>query len=295
MSHAAVRYLEAKRSVDDRALAPGPIETILASLPPEPRILEAGCGTGTMVPRLVEWGVDAGTYLGVDRDRTVIDVARYLRARELRYGGREVVETADGFRVGDLAVAFERGDAMGAFAEGRVQSRSERPDDGADLFVASCFADLVPVTSLVETAESALGPGALAYFPLSFDGGTIFQPDHPADPQVEAAYHEAIAERTGRDPHAGRHLAATLQDRPGAVLDMAAADWVVRPVGGEYPADERYFLARILEFVEDTVADGETPVPELDDWLRTRRAQLAAGDLIYVAHQYDILYRLPER
>lgn len=284
MTHAAVRYLEAKRSVDDRALAPQVVETLREALPPEPRILEAGCGTGTMVPRLVEWGVDAGTYRGVDSDPGVIDAARYLRPRELRHKGHEVVKSADGFEIDALTVAFETGDALTAFQE----------EAGADLFVAACFADLVPIEELLAVAESAVAPGGLVYLPHAFDGGTIFQPDHPADERIEAAYHEAIEAEPGRDPYVGRHLAAELAARPGRILEMAAADWIVRPDEAGYPHDERYFLSRILDFGEAALADADASLPDLDDWLRTRREQLAAGELIYVAHQYDLLYRLPE-
>ena len=56
------------------------------------------------------------------------------------------------------------------------------------------------------------------------------------------------------------------------------------------PADERYFLARILDFVADAV---EGTGDEADAWLRTRRQQLDAGELSYVAHGYDVLYRVP--
>ena len=57
-----------------------------------------------------------------------------------------------------------------------------------------------------------------------------------------------------------------------------------------YPADERAFLATILEFVSDAV---EGRVEGAVDWLRTRRRQLDAGELSYVAHGYDVLYRVP--
>lgn len=70
------------------------------------------------------------------------------------------------------------------------------------------------------------------------------------------------------------------------------SDWVVRPTGGSYPADEERFIATILGFVEEALADAD--VPESDDWLTIRRRQLAAGELLYVAHQYDLLYRTPE-
>ena len=283
MDHAATRYLEAKRSVDDRALSPRVRDRMLDALPRTPRILEAGCGTGASVPRLRGWGVASGSYRGVDRDERVVSFARDVRPAELRRAGRDVAASDEGFEVGDLSVAFETGDALTAFAD----------EADADLFLASGFADLVPLDALVDAFESALRPGGLAYLPITFDGGTVFQPDHPADESVERAYHRAIDRVPGRDVHAGRHLADRLGQRDGDLLSVAASDWVVRPRRGTYPADESYFLSRILEFVETALADAPKPVPELDGWLDARRDQLAEGELLYVAHQYDLLYRTP--
>jgi hypothetical protein len=78
---------------------------------------------------------------------------------------------------------------------------------------------------------------------------------------------------------------------------MAPSDWIVRPRTGSYPGDERFFLGRILDFVEAAIMDTERPgepIADATDWVATRREQLAAGELTYVAHQYDFLYRRPE-
>ncbi len=280
MSHADPRYLEAKRTVDDRALSGRVRNRLLEALPAETHILEAGCGTGTMVPRLFDWDV-AGTYRGVDQDERAIAFARTVRPEAFRYTGHTVTETETGFAVGDLSVAFEIGDALDAFGDGA----------GAHLFVASGFADLVPIQDLLSVVDSSLRPGGLAYLPISFDGGTIFQPDHPVDAEVERAYHQAIGAMPGRDPYVGRHLAEELRSRPGELLAMAPSDWVVRPVVDEYPGDEAFFLGRILDFVETAIGSSSADVPDFEHWLSTRRSQLGAGTLTYVAHQYDLLYR----
>jgi SAM-dependent methyltransferase len=273
--HADVRYLAAKRSVDDRALSRRVRDRVLAALPDHPHILEAGCGTGVTVPRLLAWGVTDGCYHGVDRDPGVVAHARHARPAELRYRGYDVTTTADGWRVGDLDCRLTVGDALTAFET-----------DDADLLVAQAFADLVPIDELLTTAADVLAPGGLAYLPITFDGVSIVQPAHPDDDAVLGAYHDAIDATPGRDSRAGRRLLTELQNRPGTVLAAASSDWLVRPVDGAYRADERCFLDRILDFVGETVT-----VPAGDDWLSTRRAQLATGELTYVAHQYDILYR----
>ena len=61
MDHADPRYLLAKRSVDERAFARPVQEAVQSRVPPAPRILEVGCGVGTTVPRLLEWGLEAFT------------------------------------------------------------------------------------------------------------------------------------------------------------------------------------------------------------------------------------------
>jgi SAM-dependent methyltransferase len=281
MTHAATRYLEAKRSVDDRAHSRRVRDRLLDALAPSPTVVDIGCGTGTMLPRLLGWGVDAGTYRGVDADETVVAFARAVRPAECRYRGWDVTDTDGGTRVADLATTFEAGEALRTLAD----------VDGCDCVIAHAFADLVPVTDLLATIEAALAPGGLAYLPITFDGATIFHPEHPADDAVERAYHAAIDAEPGRDVTAGRRLLEAARDRDGELLAADSSDWIVRPRDGRYVADEAQFLEYILEFVADALAgsDGD----EADDWLRTRRAQLRAGRLTYVAHQFDVLYRAP--
>ncbi|WP_373188998.1 class I SAM-dependent methyltransferase [Halolamina sp.] len=282
MSHANVRYLEAKRTVDDRALSDRVRERLLAALPAAPTVLDAGCGTGAMLQRLHEWGVTAGRYHGVDRGAGVVEFAREDRPKILRRTGATVTEIESGFAVEELEATFETGDAFEQFSD-----RS-----GADLFVAAAFADLVPIGRLVDIAAQVLRPGGLAYFPITFDAGTVFIPDHPVDEAVEQAYHQAIDTNPGRDVRAGRRLTAMLQAREGDLVAMDASDWVVRPMENGYPTDEAAFLDTILRFVEDALAD--EGIEGFEDWLATRRGQLAASQLTYVAHQYDLLYRTPE-
>ena len=291
MEHALPRYLESKRSVDERALAPRVRDRFLRDLPPEPTIVEAACGTGVTVPRLLSWGVDAGRYRGIDADDRIIPFARWIRPRELRRAGHDVPgdpagRTADAgcdpdFVADDLAVSFAVGDALDALAA----------TEDADAVIAQAFADLLPLSQLLSAAESALRPGGVAYLPITFDGGTIFQPDHPAADAVETAYHAAIDDHPGRDVRAGRHLLDRLRRRDGDLLAAGSSDWIIRPRGGTYPADERFFLDRLLGFVEG--AAGDRDVEGFDAWVATRRDQLAAGELTYVAHQYDLLYRTP--
>lgn len=281
MNHSEPRYLEAKRSLDSRSRSRRVRDQLLSALPEDPTIIEIGCGTGTLLPQLVQWGVDTGTYRGIDKAESLIAFAQDVRPAEFRHEGIAIAEQEKGFTVKELSVTFERADGLEIL----------EATNGVDLLIGQAFADVVPVSNLVAGLESALAPGGLAYLPITFDGGTIFQPDHSADQAVERAYHRAIDAEPGRDSHAGRHLADAFRRQPGELLGMAASDWIIRPHGNTYPVDEAYFLASILDFIETALADAA--VADASDWLATRREQLAARELTYVAHQYDLLYRTP--
>jgi SAM-dependent methyltransferase len=279
MNHATQRYLHAKESIDERARSRRVRDRLLEELPDAPRIVEAGCGTGVTVSRLLEWGVRSGRYRGIDTDPGIVAHARAVRPKICRRQGTTVQASVEGWRADGLDCRVRVGDALA-----RV---GDQFDDAADLVVAQAFLDLVDLEDALAAFEAALAPGGLLYAPITFDGVSSFQPDHPADAAVERAYHAAIDAQPGRDSRAGRHLLDRLR---GDLLAVDSSDWVVRPHRGTYPADERFFLARILAFVADALADADVAVG--DDWLATRREQLAAGTLSYVAHQYDLLARL---
>src|ERR1700723_2764849 len=85
------RYLAAKTTVDDRALNRQVLAELRQLMPAgAPRVLEIGAGLGTMVARLMGWGVvGAGEYILLDTDRQLLDDSRrWLRdwaaARGLR-------------------------------------------------------------------------------------------------------------------------------------------------------------------------------------------------------------------
>ena len=72
------RYLAAKTTVDDRALNRQVLGELCRLMPAgAPRVLEVGAGLGTMVARLLDWGVvGAGEYILLDADRQLLDSSR---------------------------------------------------------------------------------------------------------------------------------------------------------------------------------------------------------------------------
>ncbi len=275
-----IRYLAAKQTVDDRALNTHVYETLRAELPPGPLdVLEVGAGTGAMLDRLVARGLLAagGRYTAVDADPANVAAAleRYSR------------------RTSPVFVSWEAADVYD-FA------RRKRGRRAWDLLIAHAFLDLVDAPRLLPELLALLRPGGLFYFTINFDGLTILEP--PVDPgfdeQVIDLYHRTMDERTadGRpagDSRSGRHLLWQLPAAGAEILAAGASDWVVVPSRGGYAADEADFLRAILGFFEQSLSGR----PELDParlagWLARRRAQIEAGELIYVAHQMDVCGRV---
>jgi len=65
MDYSFIRYLSAKSTVDDRALNRYVWHTLAENLPGVSpgvvlRILEIGCGIGTMLTRMLDWGLVGG-------------------------------------------------------------------------------------------------------------------------------------------------------------------------------------------------------------------------------------------
>lgn len=280
MTTETIRYLEAKRTVDERSLSPRLVEQLLEAVPPEPTIFEAGCGTGVTLSRLCDWGLQTFTYHGVDTAEPVLEYAREQFPASLPEGvGAVRVDTVSPDRSDStIRFQFEQADAVDA-----VTATSP------DLVIAQQFMDLVEIEQTLDRFLGALSPGGLAYFPLTFDGVTVFQPAHAADERVIDFYHRSMDDRPGAGSRSGRKLIDSLRDRPGTLLGVASSDAIIRPENGSYPNREAYVIDRILDFFEGELSSES--LSGADDWLRTRRRQLADGELVYIAHRYDLLYQ----
>jgi SAM-dependent methyltransferase len=289
------RYLAAKTTVDDRALNRQVLAELRRLMPAgAPRVLEVGAGLGTMVARLLDWGfVGAGEYILLDADRQLLDCSR----RWLRdWAAARSVRTnllPDGLQVGDLRVRLVHAE----LGEYRAVARGEL----ADVLIANAVLDLVDVPTVLPGLLRSLVPGGVYWFTINYDGDTIFEPGHPLDDQVMAGYHRDMDERTryGRpagQSRTGRILFRHLRDAKAPALAAGSSDWVVHAAAAEnYPADEAYFLRSILTTIRDALRshpDWVEPA-DLTDWLAVRRRQLAAGDLVYIAHQLDFVGRSP--
>lgn len=304
MTEAFIEYLAAKQTVDDRALHRPTFNAVVQALADrnaargdEPvRILEVGFGIGTMLERLIEWNAlpNSVEYVGVDINETAITTARERLAEQgftkegeqFRYDG---VETTVALRCHEMD-AFE-------FAAKEQSESQEKPQ--FDLLIGMAFLDVVDIDTAISELLPLIAGGGVGYFPITFDGETVFRPADPADSDLIEAYHAAMdqPDRPGGS-NTGRQLFDRLSDAGGTLLAAGGSDWVVTPADDGYPADESEFLHYIVDTIEEAVLtespEAKRPAEStVRAWANRRREQIEAGELVYVAHGYDHVIRMP--
>jgi SAM-dependent methyltransferase len=295
MTSGYARFLAAKTTVDDRALSRHVLAELRRLMPVgAPQVLEVGAGLGTMVARLIDWGVvGTGEYILLDADRPLLDDSRrWLRDWAAARGLRSDLRP-DGLQAGGLRVRLEHAE-LGRYLEAAHGAP-------ADVLIANAVLDLVDVPAVLPGLLRLLVPGGVYWFTINYDGESIFAPGHPHDDQVMQAYHRDMDERVryGRpagDSRTGRRLFHHLRDAGAPVLAAGSSDWVVSAdPDGNYPGDEAYFLHSILSTIQNALRSRPDWVEPADlaDWLAMRRRQLAAGELVYIAHQLDFVGRGP--
>jgi hypothetical protein len=267
-----IRYLSAKKTVDDRALNRRVWEAMTGRVAPlSPRVLELGGGIGTMVERAAaDAALQPRSWTMVDGQASLVNEARRRLAGMRRFPVELVC--AD------------------------VLDFIRRVSEPFDLVVANAFLDLFDPADIVPKLLPLAHPSGCFLFSITFDGLTALEPevDPDLDRRVIDLYHRNMDERVveGRpsgDSRCGRHLLTLLPRCGYRIVEAGASDWIVHPRDGGYPADEAWFLSCILGFFEESVAGRAGLDPgELERWLRVRRAQLAAGKLVLVAHQMDV-------
>jgi SAM-dependent methyltransferase len=291
------RYLEAKRSVDDRSLNRLVWETLLQSLPvtsvDKPlKVIEVGAGIGTMLARMVDWDlIQFADYTGIDLQAENIEYARHHLARWARGKGLSLEETQEGLVFSGEDTRIEV-NLVAADIFTFIQSTEKMP---CDLFVAHAFLDLVPLPNTIVQLFNWLQNDALFYFSINYDGLTVLEPviDETFDDLVLTLYHDTMKERNlnGQkygDHQTGRHLLDYISQAGGSVLAAGGSDWIVHPIQGEYRPKEGYFLHYIINTIYHALYDHPLMDQErFSQWIDLRHQQVEQSKLVYIAHQVD--------
>jgi SAM-dependent methyltransferase len=299
-TYSFTRYLEAKKSVDDRALHRPTWDALRAALDrgrfaAPLRLLEVGAGIGTMLQRMVEWQLLSNTdYAAIDLEPQNLVSAR----QRLAAWGETAATTPHGIllKKGEACISLEM-EAVDLFEFARRNAGKRT----WDLLVAHAVLDLLDIPSALPQLFSLLSAGGLFYFTINFDGLTVLEPglDSDLDELIMRLYHKTMDTRSingvpSGDSRTGRHLFSRLQQAGARILQAGASDWVVFPQQGKYPADEAYFLHFIIHTIQ-TALTGHLGLDERQfaAWIAGRHAQVERGELIYIAHQIDVLGRYP--
>jgi len=300
------RYLRAKETVDDRALNQHVEDHFydqLTARTHEPlRLLEIGAGVGATAKRIVHGlskrNVRALNYSLIDVTPENVDVARNDLLEWGRDHGYDVWGTKEKivFSGQQLDVSFDV--HTGDFFEFARDYEGEP----YDAVIAQAVLDIVDPASALNVLRPLLKERGFWYLPIHFDGITVFEPpiDTELDVRIERLYHESMtggnAEETSSAEDSrggavtGRRLLSALHSDDAHLVAAGSSDWVVFAADGTYTGDEAYFLHHILHFIEMELQEH----PDLDatafaNWLQERRRQIESGELIYLAHQLDIL------
>lgn len=289
-SYSTVRYLKAKAAVDDDALNGGVYDALAKGITGRGdrplRVIELGAGVGSTFRRLFKRGLlSSGEYVMVDLDSESLAEASQTADETLGSSGRA-----------ELSVDFIAIDVVAYLQEQAEASRL------ADVIIGQALVDLLNVPEFLEAAASVLHPGGLLYLPITFDGGTVFEPtiNTLLNARVIDSYHRTMDDRrtpSGLATGGTRAGRALLNETPSAGFEIAAAgssDWVVYPQEGGYPEDVAYFLHHIINFVSEALSESSIAFSSgLEEWVAERHRQIEVGELIYIAHQLDVLARKP--
>jgi SAM-dependent methyltransferase len=295
-NYSFTRYLAAKKDLDDRSLNRGVWEALARAVQerrdPAPfRVLEVGGGIGTMMERLLDWGLlSHAAYTAIDLDPANLAEAR-RRLKGLAGAAAPAGETGPLLitdRSREVRVKLETIDLFEFI-------QRERSRASWDLLIAHAFLDLMDLPAVLAPLFSLLRPGGLFYFTLNFDGATIFEPalDPDLDRRIETCYHDTMDQRRlhGRPTggsRTGRRLFQHLAAAGARVAAAGSSDWVVFPGPEGYPGDEAYFLHFIIDTMDRALEGHPGLEPAtLKAWVEVRHRQIEAGRLIYLAHQLD--------
>jgi hypothetical protein len=260
-------------------------------------VLEVGAGIGTMIERVLEWGLlSYAHYTAIDAEQENIAFAYQRLNRWATTRGYQIRHTRKGLWITGATVQLEiELEAIDLFD----YLAREAHHRTWDLLVAHAFLDLVDIPSALPGMMSTLRGEGLYYFTLNFDGLTSLEPeiDPTLDTQIQELYHQTMDSRVidgkpSGDSRSGRHLFGHLQASGASILDAGASDWIIYPGTDGYPGDEAFFL----NFIIHTIHQALSGHPELDQavfesWISRRHAQVERGELVYIAHQLDFVGR----
>jgi ubiquinone/menaquinone biosynthesis C-methylase UbiE len=240
---------------------------LLPHLRPGLRVLDVGCGPGTI-------SVDLARRVGPDGRVLGLDVAA------------EVVEQAEAHRA-------EAGVANASFATGDVYGL-DLPDASFDVVHAhQVLQHLTDPVAALRELRRVLVPGGLLAVRDSDYGAFTWAPADPGLDRWLALYHR-LTERNGAEADAGRYLLGWVQAAGYADVVAGSSTWTFAT-----PADRAWWCGlwadRVVAsaFAEQAVSAGLATTADLEALSAAWRAWAAHEDGFFVVLHAEVLARRP--
>jgi hypothetical protein len=115
------------------------------------------------------------------------------------------------------------------------------------------------------------------------------------DPELDGAILD-LYHRSMEGGFARRHI-VELARRGFTLLGIGSSDWIVPPRPDGTDRDELVLVETILDMIGHSVGEmivrdrSDLTRDQLSTWIETRREQARAGELLFIAHQLDVLVR----
>lgn len=299
IDYSSEKYLASKKAVDDESLNRevwNALDKRLKSMKSDGafQILEIGAGIGSMIERAVEWNLlpSETSYTAVEIDEGKVETGKkklqnFAEERDycVKQNKDDIILKKSSKR---FTINFKKADAFEVVDENPKRY---------NLLIAHAFLDLVDLDKALPKLLSALEEDGLFYFPITFDGVTTFRPhlDNSLESKIERVYHGDMDNKNqkgimGGSSITGRRLMEELLSFNYEIIRAGSSDWIVYPGKGGYGDDLAYFLHHIVHLVMKCVERSEeTLAGEVQNWAEIRHRQIENEELIYIAHQLDIL------
>lgn len=246
MSGFSADWLDLRAKADAAARDKGLLQHVAALAPR--RILDLGCGTGAMLLTLRPYLTPGSSWVLVDGDASLL---------------REAERRANALRREDPALAVT--------VLHRNLVEDPLPYTGAppELVTATALFDLVSAAWLERFLDALAERHLPLYAALSYDGAMQWEPMHPLDGAIAAAFnrHQRTDKGFGGDalgPDAPDAMRGGLEARGYRVV-VAESPWQI-------DGDQGAFTAALIEGIAAAVID-EGSVASVAAWQQARRAE----------------------
>lgn len=284
MSGFSAEWLDLREPADQRARAASLLGQLHKTFMQKTQIAVAdlGCGSGStiravaaMLPARQRWRL-------YDYDEALLAAAR----QRLQLWAQAAIDEDDGLRLTwygkSLHVSFHQADLNVRLGDVFAP--------GPDLITASALFDLVSPVWIDRFVDGAHHAGAVIYAAINYNGHELWQPAHPADGAMLAAFHAHQKTDKGfgvsAGPDAAAHLVSRLQTAGYHVL-CAESPWVL---GSQH----RDLIAAIADGSASAVAEtGMLAGDVIENWRAARRTAEACvighTDILALPHGAQVL------